>query len=211
MGGTFGARLQPCHQNLFHQSRAPGAGVSYGRPLRRGGALLAPAVRWPASGPGFLRLEVVDISERRAQRCAGRRALRGVGTDFGRGDGGRRRVGAAQSGPVLDGVPPEGARSAGAHVGPRASAGGHQRVRHRHHGRLRPRLSRATGCGGARAVVTQQAGLLAGATLGLYGFGGIAQRVARVALALDMSVVAMRRRDLPSPVEGVAMTTRSAS
>ena len=53
----------------------------------------------------------------------------------------------------------------------------------------------------------QPAGLLAGATLGLFGFGGIAQRVARVALALDMSVVAMRRRDLPSPIEGVTMTT----
>jgi phosphoglycerate dehydrogenase-like enzyme len=53
----------------------------------------------------------------------------------------------------------------------------------------------------------QQARTLAGATLGLYGFGGIAQRVARVARALDMSVVAMRRRDLPSPVEGVTMTT----
>ncbi len=53
----------------------------------------------------------------------------------------------------------------------------------------------------------QQAGLLAGSTLGLYGFGGIAQRVARIALALDMSVVALRRRDLPSPVEGVVMTT----
>jgi phosphoglycerate dehydrogenase-like enzyme len=53
----------------------------------------------------------------------------------------------------------------------------------------------------------QQARTLAGATLSLYGFGGIAQRVARVALALDMSVVAMRRRDLPSPVEGVTMMT----
>ncbi len=53
----------------------------------------------------------------------------------------------------------------------------------------------------------QQARTLAGATLGLYGFGGIAQRVARVALALDMSVVALRRRDVPSPVEGVTMTT----
>jgi phosphoglycerate dehydrogenase-like enzyme len=53
----------------------------------------------------------------------------------------------------------------------------------------------------------QDAGLLAGATLGLYGFGGIAQRVACVALAMDMSVVAMRRRDLPSPVAGVRMTT----
>ena len=53
----------------------------------------------------------------------------------------------------------------------------------------------------------QQAGLLAGATLGLFGFGGIAQRVARIALAMDMSVVAMRRRALPSPIEGVTMTT----
>ncbi len=53
----------------------------------------------------------------------------------------------------------------------------------------------------------QQAGLLAGATLGLFGFGGIAQRVARIARAMDMSVVAMRRRDLPSPIEGVTMTT----
>lgn len=52
----------------------------------------------------------------------------------------------------------------------------------------------------------QQAGLLAGATLGLFGFGGIAQRVARIALALDMSVVAQRRQDLPSPIEGVRMT-----
>lgn len=54
---------------------------------------------------------------------------------------------------------------------------------------------------------TQQAGLLAGATLGLLGFGGIAQRVARIALAMDMSVVALRRQDLPSPVNGVTMTS----
>ena len=54
---------------------------------------------------------------------------------------------------------------------------------------------------------TQHAGLLAGATLGLFGFGGIAQRVARIALAMDMSVVALRRRDLPSPVDGVTMTS----
>jgi phosphoglycerate dehydrogenase-like enzyme len=54
---------------------------------------------------------------------------------------------------------------------------------------------------------TQQAGLLAGSTLGLFGFGGIAQRVARIALALEMPVVALRRRDLPSPIAGVRMTT----
>jgi phosphoglycerate dehydrogenase-like enzyme len=54
---------------------------------------------------------------------------------------------------------------------------------------------------------TQPAGLLAGATLGLFGFGGIAQRVARIALAMDMSVVALRRQDLPSPIAGVTMAS----
>jgi phosphoglycerate dehydrogenase-like enzyme len=51
----------------------------------------------------------------------------------------------------------------------------------------------------------QPARTLAGSTLGLFGFGGIAQRVARIALALDMSVVALRRQALPSPLEGVRM------
>ena len=46
---------------------------------------------------------------------------------------------------------------------------------------------------------------LAGATLALLGFGGIAQRVARIALALEMSVVALRHRPLPSPVAGVEL------
>jgi phosphoglycerate dehydrogenase-like enzyme len=49
----------------------------------------------------------------------------------------------------------------------------------------------------------QTAGALAGATLGLFGFGGIAQRVARIALAMDMKVTALRRHVAPSPVAGV--------
>jgi phosphoglycerate dehydrogenase-like enzyme len=51
----------------------------------------------------------------------------------------------------------------------------------------------------------QPATTLAGATLALFGFGGIAQRIARIAIALDMSVVALRRQDSPSPVPGVQM------
>jgi len=51
----------------------------------------------------------------------------------------------------------------------------------------------------------QPAGTLAGATLGLFGFGGIAQRVARIALVMDMSVVALRRSAVPSPIDGVEM------
>jgi phosphoglycerate dehydrogenase-like enzyme len=51
----------------------------------------------------------------------------------------------------------------------------------------------------------QPARTLAGATLGLYGFGGIAQRVARLAVALEMSVVALRRQSAPSPMAGVEM------
>ncbi len=56
----------------------------------------------------------------------------------------------------------------------------------------------------------QPATTLAGATLGLFGFGGIAQRVARIALAMEMSVVALRRRVAPSPVAGVEMVTALA-
>jgi len=51
----------------------------------------------------------------------------------------------------------------------------------------------------------QRAQTLAGATLALYGFGGIGQRVARIALAMEMEVVALRRRPDPSPVDGVEM------
>jgi phosphoglycerate dehydrogenase-like enzyme len=51
----------------------------------------------------------------------------------------------------------------------------------------------------------QPGGALAGARLALYGFGEIAQRIARVALALEMSVVAQRRTPQPSPVAGVEM------
>jgi len=53
----------------------------------------------------------------------------------------------------------------------------------------------------------QRATTLAGATVGLYGFGGIAQRVARIALALEMTVVALRRTDTPSPIAGVEVLT----
>jgi phosphoglycerate dehydrogenase-like enzyme len=44
---------------------------------------------------------------------------------------------------------------------------------------------------------------VAGSTLALVGLGGIGSAVARRALAFDMDVVAMRRTDAPSPVDGV--------
>ncbi|WP_250285325.1 MULTISPECIES: D-isomer specific 2-hydroxyacid dehydrogenase family protein [unclassified Frankia] len=47
--------------------------------------------------------------------------------------------------------------------------------------------------------------LLAGSTLGIVGFGEIGQAVARRALALEVDVVALRRRDRPSPVDGVRL------
>ncbi|WP_250279677.1 NAD(P)-dependent oxidoreductase [Frankia sp. Cppng1_Ct_nod] len=50
-----------------------------------------------------------------------------------------------------------------------------------------------------------QGGLLAGSTLGIVGFGEIGQAVARKALALEIDVVAVRRRDRPSPVDGVQL------
>jgi phosphoglycerate dehydrogenase-like enzyme len=53
----------------------------------------------------------------------------------------------------------------------------------------------------------QQATTLAGATVGLFGFGGIAQRVARVALALEMHVIALRRHPGPSVVAGVEIVS----
>jgi phosphoglycerate dehydrogenase-like enzyme len=53
----------------------------------------------------------------------------------------------------------------------------------------------------------QPAATLAGATLGLFGFGGIAQRVARIALAMDMKVIALRRQVAPSPVAGVEIVS----
>lgn len=51
----------------------------------------------------------------------------------------------------------------------------------------------------------QPATTLAGATLALFGFGGIARRVALIALAMEMRVVALRRTDAPSPVDGVEL------
>jgi len=51
----------------------------------------------------------------------------------------------------------------------------------------------------------QPARTLAGATLALFGFGGIGQRIARIAMAIEMDVVALRRHLGPSPVSGVRM------
>ncbi len=53
----------------------------------------------------------------------------------------------------------------------------------------------------------QHASLLSGSKLALFGFGGISQRVARIALAMDMSVAALRRTTAPSPVPGVSLTS----
>ena len=46
-------------------------------------------------------------------------------------------------------------------------------------------------------------GLVQGTTLGLYGFGSIGQALAKRALALGISVVALRRSDAPFEVDGV--------
>ena len=48
-------------------------------------------------------------------------------------------------------------------------------------------------------------GGLHGKTLGLIGFGGIGQAVATRALAFGMDVLAVRRSDAPSPIEGVRL------
>ena len=53
----------------------------------------------------------------------------------------------------------------------------------------------------------QRMATLAGQTLGIVGIGGIGARIARLALAFDMQVIAMRRTDAPSPVPGVEITT----
>ncbi len=47
--------------------------------------------------------------------------------------------------------------------------------------------------------------LLAGATLGLFGFGGIGQRIARLSLAFDMTVLAARRSATAPEVHGVQL------
>jgi phosphoglycerate dehydrogenase-like enzyme len=57
----------------------------------------------------------------------------------------------------------------------------------------------------------QRMSTLAGQTLGLVGLGGIGSRIARLALAFDMRVVAMRRTDRPSPVPGVEIVTDLAA
>jgi phosphoglycerate dehydrogenase-like enzyme len=49
----------------------------------------------------------------------------------------------------------------------------------------------------------QPAQSLAGATVGLIGFGGIARRVARIVQALDMDVIALRRTPTTGTIDGV--------
>ncbi len=49
-------------------------------------------------------------------------------------------------------------------------------------------------------------GGLEGRTLGIIGLGSIGTEVARRALAFDMDVVAVRRRDIPAPLPGIALT-----
>jgi phosphoglycerate dehydrogenase-like enzyme len=53
-------------------------------------------------------------------------------------------------------------------------------------------------------------GGLVGRTLGLVGIGAIGGEVARRALAFDMEVLALRRRDAPAPVEGVRVVSSLA-
>ncbi len=48
-------------------------------------------------------------------------------------------------------------------------------------------------------------GILEGRTLGIIGFGGIGQRIARLALPFDMRVIATRHSDRPSEVPGVEL------
>jgi phosphoglycerate dehydrogenase-like enzyme len=50
-------------------------------------------------------------------------------------------------------------------------------------------------------------GQLSGRTLGLVGIGGIGTATAKRALAFDMEVLAYRRTDVASPLEGVAMVS----
>jgi phosphoglycerate dehydrogenase-like enzyme len=49
-------------------------------------------------------------------------------------------------------------------------------------------------------------GGLEGRTLGIIGLGSIGTEVARRALAFDMEVVAVRRRQLPTPLPGITLT-----
>ncbi|HEX9682617.1 MAG TPA: NAD(P)-dependent oxidoreductase [Acidimicrobiales bacterium] len=55
--------------------------------------------------------------------------------------------------------------------------------------------------------ISMNLGELHGGTVGLVGLGGIGRRVARLARAFGMEVVAVRRTDAPSPIEGVRITT----
>lgn len=51
---------------------------------------------------------------------------------------------------------------------------------------------------------------LAGKTLGLVGLGGIGSRIARLATAFDMQVLAVRRTGAPSPIAGVEVVSSLA-
>jgi phosphoglycerate dehydrogenase-like enzyme len=51
---------------------------------------------------------------------------------------------------------------------------------------------------------------LAGQRVALVGFGGIGQRVAKLALAFDMDVAAIRRTTTPSPIADVTMVSELA-
>lgn len=50
-------------------------------------------------------------------------------------------------------------------------------------------------------------GEMTGKTVGIVGLGGIGVAVAKRALSFDMNVVAVRRSDAPSPLDGVEITT----
>src|ERR1035437_7662806 len=93
----------------------------------------------------------------------------------------------------------------GAHLGPGGERRGDQRGRGRHHGRLRPSLPSKLAPRAPETWNFQPASTLAGATLGLFGFGGVALWMGRIALAMDMFVVALRRRAVPTPINGVEM------
>jgi phosphoglycerate dehydrogenase-like enzyme len=54
-------------------------------------------------------------------------------------------------------------------------------------------------------------GMLEGKCLGLVGFGGIGQAVARRALAFDMDVIALRRKPEASPMPEVSIVTELGS
>lgn len=74
------------------------------------------------------------------------------------------------------------------------------------HGVRKGRWSRSTHFAYTDDTIRSVSGL----TMGIIGYGCIGQAVARVALALGMSVIAHRRSDVPSPVVGVEMVSLEA-